>query len=201
LLEKFEVKEVFVNHDYEPYAIARDGEIRDFLQEQEIGFHTFKDQVIFEKSEIMKPDGSQYTVFTPYSRPWKAQYLRIGDRYFSSEEKLSGLIHTTPFPIPALEAMGFEEATLQLLPHQLSEDRLRSYIHTRNIPAVPGTSQISTYLRFGLVSIRELVRLANQHSETWLNELIWREFFMMILFHFPRVVDQSFKPKYDRIPW
>lgn len=201
LLEKFEVKEVFVNHDYEPYAIARDGEIRDFLQEQEIGFHTFKDQVIFEKSEIMKPDGSQYTVFTPYSRLWKAHYLRIGDRYFSSEKKLPGLLQTAPFPIPALEAMGFEEATLQLLPHQLSEDRLRSYIHTRNIPAVSGTSQVSTYLRFGLVSVRELVRLANQHSETWLSELIWREFFMMILFHFPHVVDQSFKPKYDRIPW
>jgi deoxyribodipyrimidine photo-lyase len=200
LLEKFEVKEVFVNHDYEPYAIARDGQIRDFLKEKEVGFHTFKDQVIFEKSEIMKPDGSQYTVFTPYSRVWKSHFFRIGDPYYPSEEKLSGLYQTTPFPIPALESMGFGEATLQLLPHQLSEDLLRSYNHTRNIPGVSGTSQVSTYLRFGVVSIRELVRLANQHSETWLNELIWREFFMMILFQFPRVVDQSFKPQYDRIP-
>src|SRR5690606_18416177 len=201
LLEKFEVKEVFANHDYEPYAIARDKEIQDFLQGQQIAFHNYKDQVIFEKSEIMKPDGSPYTVVTPYSRLWKSNYFQVGDQNFSSAEKLSRLFKTTPFSIPALETMGFEEAPLSIPLPQLSEDILEAYQHTRNVPSISGTSQVSAYLRFGLVSIRELVRLANQNSEIWLNELIWREFFMMILFQFPQVVDQSFKPKYDRIPW
>lgn len=201
LLEKFEVKEVFANDDYEPYAVSRDQEIKVFLQNKHVGFHTFKDQVIFEKSEVMKPDGSPYTVFTPYSRLWKKRYFQTGEQRFLSEEKLSGLLKTETFPVPTLEAMGFEEAILSISPPQLSEEMLINYHQTRNFPSVSGTSQVSVYLRFGLVSVRELVRLAQQHSETWLNELIWREFFMMILYQFPQVTDQSFKPKYDRIPW
>ena len=201
LLEKFEVKEVFANHDYEPYAVSRDQEIKDFLKNRQVGFHTFKDQVIFEKSEVMKPDGKPYTVFTPYSRLWKMRYFQIGEQRFLSEEKLSGLLKTEIFPVPTLEAMGFEEAALSISPPQLAEEMLINYHQTRNLPSVPGTSQVSTYLRFGLVSVRELVRLAQHHGEIWLNELIWREFFMMILYQFPQVVDNSFKTKYDRIPW
>lgn len=201
LLEKFEIKEVFANHDYEPYAVSRDQEIKGFLKNRQVGFHTFKDQVIFEKSEVMKPDGKPYTVFTPYSRLWKMRYFQTGEQRFLSEEKLSGLLKTETFPVPTLEAMGFEETTLSISPPQLAEEMLTNYHQTRNLPSVPGTSQVSVYLRFGLVSVRELVRLARPHSEAWLNELIWREFFMMILYHFPHVVDQSFKPKYDRIPW
>ena len=201
LLEKFEVEEVFANHDYEPYAVSRDQEISDFLRNNHIGFHTCKDQVIFEKAEVLKPDRSPYTVFTPYSRAWKSRYLQVGDVHHSSEEKLSGLWTAAPHSLPALETMGFEEAPLSVPPHQLSEETLKSYMKTRDIPALAGTSQVSVYLRFGLVSPRELVRLASQHSESWMNELIWREFFMMILYHFPRVIDQSFKTKYDRIPW
>lgn len=201
LLEKFEIKEVFANHDYEPYAVSRDQEIKGFLKNRQVGFHTFKDQVIFEKSEVMKPDGKPYTVFTPYSRLWKMRYFQTGEQRFLSEEKLSGLLKTETFPVPTLEAMGFEETTLSISPPQLAEEMLTNYHQTRNLPSVPGTSQVSVYLRFGLVSVRELARLAGHHSEAWLNELIWREFFMMILYHFPQVVDQSFKPKYDRIPW
>ena len=201
LLEKFEIKEVFANHDYEPYAVSRDQEIKGFLKNRQVGFHTFKDQVIFEKSEVMKPDGKPYTVFTPYSRLWKMRYFQTGEQQFLSEEKLSGLLKTETFPVPTLEAMGFEETTLSISPPQLAEEMLTNYHQTRNLPSVPGTSQVSVYLRFGLVSVRELARLAGHHSEAWLNELIWREFFMMILYHFPQVVDQSFKPKYDRIPW
>src|SRR5690606_38234915 len=134
------------------------------LQGQSIAFHTFKDQVIFEKSEIMKADGSPYTVFTPYSRLWKKQFLQTGKQRFSSEEKLSRLFKTTSFSLPSLEAMGFEEAPLNIASPQLSEDILGNYHNTRNLPAISGTSQVSTYLRFGLVSIRELVRLAGQQS-------------------------------------
>jgi deoxyribodipyrimidine photo-lyase len=201
LLEKFEVKEVFANHDYEPYAIARDQEIKGFLQNKHVGFHTFKDQVIFEKSEVLKSDGSPYTIFTPYSRLWKTGYFQIGEQRFLSEEKLLGLLKTEVIPVPKLEAMGFEQAARSIFPPQLTEEVLINYHQTRNSPSVSGTSQVSVHLRFGLVSVRELVGLAQQHSETWLNELIWREFFMMILYHFPHVVDQSFKSKYDRIPW
>lgn len=201
LLDKFKVEDIFANHDYEPYAIARDQEIRYFAESRQIGFHTFKDQVIFEKSQILKSDGRPYTVFTPYSRLWKTRFFQTGARRFLSEEKLSGLFKTEAFPLPTLEAMGFDEAVLSISPPQLAEATLINYHQTRNLPSVLGTSQVSVHLRFGLVSVRELVGLACHHSETWLNELIWREFFMMILYHFPQVVDQSFKPKYDRIPW
>lgn len=201
LLEKFDVTEVFTNRDYEPYAIARDQEVMQFLQEKGVGFSTFKDQVIFEKSEVMKVDGTPYTVFTPYSRVWKAHYAEVGDQHFYSEDRLSELLPTAPYTMPSLEAIGFEKAELVLPEVQLSRQLLKGYADTRNLPAEAGTSQVSTYLRFGLVSIRELVQLANQYSETWLNELIWREFFMMILYHFPHVVDHSFKAKYDRTPW
>jgi deoxyribodipyrimidine photo-lyase len=201
LFEKYEVEGVFANHDYEPYALLRDQEIRDFLQKKSIAFHTFKDQVIFEKSEVMKPDGKPYTVYSPYSRRWKQRYKEEGNRHYDSENRLSGLFQTAALPLPKLEDMGFEPAVLSDISPQLSEEVLASYHQTRNLPAVSGTSQVSVFLRFGLVSVRELAGLADQYSETWLNELIWREFFMMILYHFPQVVDQSFKTKYERIPW
>lgn len=201
LLKEFEVKEVFTNQDYEPYALSRDEEIEKFLKKKQVYFHVFKDQVIFEKSEVMKADGKPYTVFTPYSRRWKEHYAKVGEEHFASEDKLSNSLQSVSYPIPSLESMGFKTAELNFPELQLSEDLIKDYSETRNLPYVAGTSQASTYLRFGLVSIRELVLLANKHSETWLNELIWREFFMMILFHFPKVVDHSFKSKYDRIPW
>lgn len=201
LLKEFEVSDVFANHDYEPYAIARDQEVEAFLKEKGIGFHTFKDQVIFERSEVIKSDQSPYTVFTPYSRTWKSKYLQLGEVRYPSEEKLSNLWSQPQHALPTLEAMGFEKASLALALPQLFEEVLKRYSKTRDIPALAGTSQVSVYLRFGLHSVRELVGLASQHSETWLNELVWREFFMMILYHFPQVTDQSFKAKYDRIPW
>ena len=140
-------------------------------------------------------------MFTPYSNRWKQLYRESANSYFPSEKKLSGLFTTAPFPFPALTDMGFETVSLDGPRPQLEKNLLETYQHTRDLPFISGTSQVSTHLRFGLVSVRELVRLAEQYSETWLDELIWREFFMMILFHFPRVVDQSFKQKYDLIPW
>src|SRR5690606_22669530 len=150
LLEEFEVKAVFANHDYEPYAISRDQEVSDFLRNKHIGFHTFKDQVISEKSEVMKANGSPYTVFTPYSRLWKTRYLQTGEQRFLSEEKLSALLKTETFTVPTLEAMGFEEATLNIFPPQLAEETLINYHQTRDLPSVSGTTQVSVYLRFGL---------------------------------------------------
>ncbi len=197
----FNVKEVFTNHDYEPYAIERDLKIQRFLKEKNIPFHTFKGQVIFEKSEIVKPNGEPYTIFTPYSKTWKQKFKEEGIKDFPSEKYLFNLFKTKPFHFPALHEIGFEEAAFKIPSLNVSEELIRHYAETRNIPSVDGTSFASVHLRFGTVSVRELVNLADKLNEQWLNELIWREFFMMILFHFPYVVNENFKRKYDLIKW
>ncbi|WP_411273438.1 cryptochrome/photolyase family protein [Daejeonella sp.] len=201
LLQEFEVKEIFLNHDYEPYAIYRDQGIKKMFEAQGITFHTFKDQVIFERSEITKADGSPYTVFTPYSNKWRQLFLGGKIEEFPSEKFLSKMLQSKRYDFPSIADIGFREIDLDFMPLNINESTISSYQETRNIPAIPGTSQASPYLRFGTLSIRHLVMLAYKWNATWLNELIWREFFMMILFHFPHVIDRSFKRKYDNIPW
>ncbi|MEO8821930.1 MAG: deoxyribodipyrimidine photo-lyase [Ginsengibacter sp.] len=197
----FNVKEVFANHDYEPYAIERDLKIEQFLHEKGILFHTFKDQVIFEKSEVMKPNGDPYTIFTPYSKIWKLKLHEEEIKLFPSEKLLSHLFKAKPFHFPSLNDIGFEKAKLNVPKLNISKELISHYSETRNNPAIKGTSFASIYLRFGIVSIRQLVIHANTLNEQWLNELIWREFFMMILYHFPDVVHHNFKRKYDGINW
>lgn len=197
----YEVKGVFFNRDYEPEALARDAAVGEFLEGRNIPFHSFKDQVIFEKSEVTKEDGKPYTVFTPYSRKWKSKYEASQPMRLPSEDILSGLVKINDFSFPSLEEIGFKKSTGGAPALQLSEEIIRNYHKTRDFPAMEGTSQVSPYLRFGLFSIRDLVEMGYKFNEQWLNELIWREFFMMILFHFPRLVHQSFKTKYDHIPW
>ena len=201
ICSEFDVKKVFTNRDYEPYAIERDLEIKKYLEEKNISFHTFKDQVIFEKSEIVKANGEPYTIFTPYSKSWKKKFTKEGIKNFPSEKKLSNLFRTKPFHFPSLKEIDFEEIKVEFPELNVSEKLIRDYDETRNIPSVEGTSFASMYLRFGTVSVRKLVSLANKINEKWLNELIWREFFMMILFHFPYVVNENFKKKYDDIKW
>lgn len=197
----FDVKEVFTNHDYEPDAIERDNKIKEFLSKKNISFHTFKDQVIFERSEVMKPNGDPYTIFTPYSKVWKKMFYEEKIKTFPSEKLLNKLFKTKPFRFPALNEIGFVETAFKIPPLNVSEELIRHYDETRNIPSVDGTSFASVHLRFGTVSVRKLVNLADKLNEQWLNELIWREFFMMILFHFPYVVHHNFKRKYDLIKW
>ncbi len=201
LCSEFNIKKVFANHDYEPYAIERDKLILDFLQQKNISFYTFKDQVIFEKAEVMKPDGNPYTVFTPYSKAWKRKYLTDKPTSFTSENYLDNFIKGMPFSFPPLSAIGFESVEEEFPALNINEETITNYNETRNLPAVAGTSYVGMHLRFGTVSIRHLVELADKLNEQWLNELIWREFFMMILFHFPNVVHQSFRKKYDLIQW
>jgi deoxyribodipyrimidine photo-lyase len=157
--------------------------------------------VIFEKSEVMKSDGTPYTIFTPYSRKWKEKFYQQTLNNFPSELHFSSFYKCEGFLIPSLNELGFENTSLDLPEPIITEERIRNYQETRNLPSVEGTSQISVQLRFGTVSVRHLVKLALNWNEQWLNELIWREFFMMILFHFPNVVSQSFKKKYDKIQW
>lgn len=201
LSQEFEIKEVYTNHDYEPYAIQRDLHIAKLLASKNISFQTFKDQVIFEKSEVIKADGSPYTVFTPYSRKWKERFSQIQLVNYPSETLLANLLKETDNPFLSLSDIGFETVDFDFQKFNISEERIKNYENTRNLPAIEGTTQISVALRFGTVSVRDLVKLGIKWNEHWLNELIWREFFMMILYHFPNVVTDSFKKKYDKIEW
>ena len=201
LKSEFTIKEVYTNHDYEPYALTRDLKVAEYLSQEGIPFNTFKDQVIFEKAEIMKSDGTPYTVFTPYSRRWKEHFSKLQLPEYPSERYLSNCIRIKSHTIPEAEDIGFINPELKLPLVNIEEETIRNYHLTRNLPSVNGTSHISTHLRFGTISVRYLVKLAIKWNEQWLNELIWREFFMMILYHHPHVVTNSFKKKYDQIEW
>ncbi len=201
LKDQFNIKEVYTNHDYEPNAIDRDAKVAEFLSGSGIPLYTFKDQVIFEKSEIIKSDGTPYTVFTPYSRRWKERFSQLSLPEYPSESYLSKCHQIGPLSVPDLKDIGFIDSDIAIPDFNISEDLIRNYDATRNLPSVNGTTQISVHLRFGTISIRYLVKLGVQWNDQWLNELIWREFFMMILFHYPHVINQSFKKKYDQIKW
>jgi len=201
IIAEFSVENVFTNHDYEPTAIKRDDEVATFLKEKNISFHSYKDQVIFEKNEVMKTNGSPYTVFTPYSKIWKQNFQSKKIEHYESEKLLFNYLRTSPFHFPSLQEIGFEKSSLVYPEPLWNDDLIKNYHNTRNTPSVKGTSLLSVHLRFGTISIRRLAKKAAATNETWLNELIWREFFMMILFHFPHVIKNSFKAKYDHIEW
>ena len=199
--DTFDIKAVFTNHDYEPYAIERDTKVKEFLTGKNIAFFTYKDQVIFERNEVLKSDGEPYTIFTPYSKVWKQKFHAKKIKSYPSENFLDHLLKTSPFHFPSLAEIGFESTDFRFPQIKISPELIGHYDESRNIPSMEGTSFAGVHLRFGTVSIRELANLAAELNEQWLNELIWREFFMMILYHFPSVVQHNFKRKYDWIKW
>ena len=201
VLKKYQVAEVYTNHDYEPYAIERDIQIQELLQAHGVNLHTYKDQCIFEKSELVKDDGKPYTVFTPYSKKWKAQLNGFHLKAYPTEKYFSNLYSTPPLSIPDLKEMNFTASEISIPSAQTSVELIRNYGEKRNFPAIPGTSKLGIHFRFGTISIREKASKAQGLSETWLNELIWRDFYMQILWHFPHVAKSAFKPAYDRIEW
>ena len=202
LCEQYDVTQLFCNEDYEPQAIARDNEIMKIVATKSVAFYSFKDQVVFAKNDVLKPDGKPYTIFTPYSNKWKSHLSENPIKTFNSESLLDNLYKSNSFSMPSLANIGFEATGVSWNSPDLSTDVLINYPETRNFPAVEnGTSHLSVHLRFGTVSVRKMVQLALKTNEQFLNELIWREFFMMILYHFPAVVRQSFKHKYDEIKW
>ena len=202
LIESYNIESVFTNRDYEPYANKRDLEIYTFLKEHNIEFKTYKDQVIFEKEDVVKNDGKPYLVYTPYMRRWKETFRNSTLNHFESKKSLNNLITNTNFQNLSLSDIGFEMSSQKIQPYQLSPDLIETYEATRNFPAQDSTSRLGTHLRFGTVSIRNMVNKAiNQTNEIFWQELIWREFFMQILWHFPQTQTESFKPKYDRIVW
>ena len=201
LFRKLSPKAVYANHDYEPYADTRDAVVAKSLNERGIDFHTFKDQVIFERNEVVKDNGDPYTVFTPFSKKWKAALTSFYTKPYPTEKYLARLKKTNPLPLPSLADIGFKKTDLKFPERIIRQSVIATYDKTRDFPAQRGTSRLSIHLRFGTVSIRKLVALALKKNEIWLNELIWREFYMMILWHFPHVVTRSFKAAYDRILW
>lgn len=201
LCETYQIHAVYTNHDYEPDAIKRDAEIKEQLRLKNISFNTYKDQVIFEKSEISKADGLPYTVFTPYFRQWKQKLNTFYASAYPTEKYIHNFWPTAAFTIPTLQELGFEPA-IQVFPGKDFEDKLEGYEVNRDFPAADATSHIGVHLRFGTISIRKAVRAAlAQHAEKWLSELAWRDFYQLILWHFPHTVQRSFKPKYDHIQW
>ena len=201
LLVEFDLEAVYTNADYEPYALKRDSEIANLLGKHNIPLKTFKDQVIFEPNEVLKGDGQPYLVYTPYMKSWRAKLAQTAIT-IDSEFKGDNLIRRETFPWISLSELGFEKSAIAVQNADLSSSLIDNYQANRNTPSKSGTSRLGPHLRFGTVSIRKMVMLGlESKDDTFLKELVWREFFMQILFHFPHSSTQCFKPQYDRIEW
>ncbi len=200
LVSDYEITSVWANKDYEPYARDRDQEVFEFLNGQDIPFKAKKDHVIFEKGEVLKQDGNPYTVYTPYSKVWK-QLLTPSDLIPLPSETLSNWASLSQKEIPSLESMNFKSTKVKYPPRSINSKIVKSYDKTRDFPYLNGTSRLSLHLRFGTISIRQLMAHAKEVNEKYFNELIWREFYQSILWHFPRVVKDNFNSKYDHIEW
>jgi deoxyribodipyrimidine photo-lyase len=201
LLRRYEVGAVYANHDHEPYAHERDALVAKQLGLANVPFRTYKDQSIFERAEVVKDDGLPYTVFTPYSKKWLNTLTDQHLAPYPTEQYFHQLAKLAPLPLPSLADLGFAPGSGGFPEKVVGADLLRQYGQRRDLPSVRGTSRLSVHLRFGTVSIRALARQGRELSGPWLNELIWRDFYMMILWHFPHVASRAFKPAYDRIAW
>lgn len=211
LSQDYEIKAIYTNRDYEPYAKERDKMVREWANARSIPFMEFKDHVIFDQQEVVKDDGSPYTVFTPYKKKWLEAMERsmedvsgepTGLLPFNSSSRTDNLWQgTCPWKLPSLQSMGFEQSGCNFPAKSIPQQVIRDYDKFRDFPAMDATSRLGIHFRFGTISIREKARKAYRLNKTFLSELIWRDFYSTILDHFPRVVDHSFRPEYDRIQW
>lgn len=192
---------VYTNNDYEPYALQRDQRVKDILEEKNGSFHSYKDHVIFEKKEVVKENGDPYLVFTPFSKKWKLMLTEFYPTSYTTKNYFQQFKKISPWPFPSLKEIGFLKTDFVFKDALVEKDIIKQYHSHRNFPAIKGTTRLSVHLRFGTTSIRELVQLTKPISETWLNELIWRDFYQMLLWHFPYVAQSAFKPAYDHIEW
>ncbi len=196
------IEAIYFNADYEPYARQRDQRIIDMANERQLKVVQCKDSVVFEKSEIMKSNGEPYTVFTPYKNKWLASLSADEIQEYSVTELLGNLWKSNRAETLTLDSIGFKPDARQLVGDKLIPlEIIKNYHQTRDFPGLNGTSRLSVHLRFGTISIRAAVVAAKANNQTWLNELIWRDFYQMIIWHFPHAATSSFKPAYDRIPW
>jgi deoxyribodipyrimidine photo-lyase len=209
LLSEYEISAVYVNGDYEPTAIARDRAVADLLAQRGIPMHTFKDHVILDGTEVLKDDGKPYTVFTPYSKKWLA---KIDSRraangtsfYFKpypTGKYFTHFFQTAHLPLPSLGDIGFQRSKIEIPSKMVAAGLIKGYDQTRDFPALHGTSRLGIHFRFGTISIRDKAHKAEQLNRTYLNELIWRDFYSQILQHFPHVAAGPFKPQYAAIQW
>lgn len=202
LLQKYDMGTVYTNHDYEQYAIDRDGRVNKLLNENGVKFTTYKDQVIFEKDEVVKDNGKPYTVFTPYSKRWKAKLNDLYLKPYPTEKYFNNFFKQERVEFPSLSSIGFEDAGDDFPSKEISSEIIKQYDKQRDYPAVNGTSRSSVHLRFGTVSIRKLAAQAEKLNDTFLNEVIWRDFYHTVLWHMPHVrKGYAYKPEYDRIQW
>ena len=195
LVTTYDIQKVYSNKDYEPYAIIRDQKIKKFLNSKGIEMKTFKDQVIFEEDEVVKADGKPYTIFTPYKRKWLEKFTKVNLNLIANFDNFYKKI----IDFPTLNQLRLKNSSLKVKNYSLKN--VSTYSETRNFPNLDSTSYLSPHLRFGTISVRQIITELKNKSETFLSELIWREFFMQIIFHFPHVVTKNFRPKYDGIKW
>jgi deoxyribodipyrimidine photo-lyase len=196
LATQYEIGKIYCNEDYEPYAVQRDVAIQKFLKSKQIGFEAIQDHVFFHHDEVLKNDGHPYTVYTPYKNKWRAQYEPARSRNQNIDIQLFMKYDERQL---SLEEMGFQRSSIKIRGFDISE--IESYESTRDIPSKDSGSKVGPHLRFGTVSIRELMKASFERSETFFNELIWREFFIQILHHYPDVVNHEFKSKYSGLLW
>lgn len=202
LVNEYDVKFLFANRDYEPYARERDKEIYEFLEEKGIAFKAFKDQVIFDRSEVLKADGDPYVVYTPYSKAYKERLKDEDLASYDTPSHFGNFLKHEPFVNLSLEEMGFRAVDFDFPSRDFNKDIIKNYHNTRDFPAVEkGTTRLGLHLRFGTISVRKLARLAREVNTKFFNELIWRDFYHMILYHFPQTVTRSFRSEYDGIRW
>jgi len=202
LFKQYKITNIYTNRDYEPYANERDAAIDEIAQQNSSQLLSFKDHVIFEWNEVLKDDGKPYTVYTPYSKKWKLRYQKEGITIYPTAKHFNNFVKLKNQRLIALEEMGFKKEAFDFPKRSFGDNQvINNYHDTRDFPAVNGTSRLGLHLRFGTISIRALAKFAVTANEKYLNELIWRDFYQTILKHFPHVVTQSFKPKYDAIPW
>lgn len=202
LFSDYQIKKIFTNHDYEPYAMQRDESLKNIANANGAEFLSFKDQCVFEKNEVVKDDGKPYTIFTPYSKKWKAKLTDFYLQSYPTEKYFNNFIPIEKKEkLVSLEEMNFKKTNTHFPSIETTLSIIKNYQEQRNFPSINGTSHLGIHFRFGTISIREKARKSIGVSETWLNELIWRDFYMMILFHFPHVVNGAFRKEYNHINW
>ena len=202
LVKEYDIQAIYTNRDYEPYAKERDQEVSTYLLSKKIEFKTFKDQVVFEKDEVVKDDEDPYVVYTPYMKKWKENFSKKNVTSVSLSEYFDKLVKNTRLPQLNLTDIGFNKSSIEVKNYDITPSILDNYKNLRDFPAQKGTSNISVHLRFGTISIRQAMQKALEAKEhTFWNELIWREFFMQILWHFPETTHNAFRKKYDKINW
>ncbi|MGL4629590.1 MAG: cryptochrome/photolyase family protein [Leadbetterella sp.] len=202
IFEVYDVKTIYSNHDYEKYASIRDEKVKSLASENGVSFHSFKDQAIFEKQEILSGSGTPYTVFTPYSRKWKETLSSNHYKAYESDKYFANFLKIKFNTNLNIENLGFEPTDISSLIPSFNHEIIENYKAERDFPSRPGTTRISIHLRFGTVSIRQAVVAALGRSEAWLNELVWRDFYFNILSNFPHISDgHAFRQAYDRIQW